>query len=186
MFGDAVGEAMLSSAEESGTDPYMKARGKVAIGDYEAAVAEFREIAKDNPEDRMPVVEIVKLYLDRLHDTNNAELTLENAIRQEHWAPDDAAYFIFRLIDLIQEHHSDDQDRVVNLLQKVMRRYPDTRHSANAIHRLRDIDPTLVASTQAEIAAEQAVESDEGTTSGAGVASPNVPNPNAGPPSPNV
>ncbi len=157
-FGDAVGEAMLSSAEEAGTDPYLKARGKIAIGDYEGAVAEFRQIARENPEDRLPITEIVKLYLERLHDPANAELVLENAIRDEHWSPEDASWFIFKLVDLVQTHQSEDQDRVVNLLQKVMRRYPQTRHSANATHRLREIDPQLVASVQAEIAAEKAAE----------------------------
>ncbi len=161
MFGDAVGEAMLSSGEESTTDPYLKARGKIAIGDYEAAVREFQAIAEENPEDRMPVAEIVKLYLERLHDPANAELTLENAIAQEHWEPDDAAFFIFRLIDLVQEHQPDDKDRVVNLLQKVMRRYPNTRHAANATHRLREIDPQLVASVQEEIRLEQAAQEAE-------------------------
>lgn len=170
MFGDAVGEAMLSSAEEAGTDPYLKARGKIAIGDYEGAVAEFQQIARENPEDRMPISEIVKLYLERLHDPNNAELVLENAIRDDHWGPEDASWFIFKLVDLVQEHQPDDQDRVVNLLQKVMRRYPQTRYSANATHRLREIDPALVASVQAEIAAEQAAEEAAGQEDGGEVA----------------
>ncbi|MCH1506076.1 MAG: hypothetical protein L7V86_21015 [Verrucomicrobiales bacterium] len=190
MFGDAVGEAMLSSAEEAGTDPYLKARGKVAIGDYEGAVALFREIAKENPGDRMPIADIVKLYLERLHDPANAELTLENAIREEHWEEEDAAWFIFRLVDLIQEHQPDDQDRLVNLLQKCMRRYPETRHYANAVHRLREIDPELVKSVQAEIAADQSGEG-EGEAGAqeldSGIPSPSTPPPSgAQPPKPNV
>ena len=154
-FGDAVGEAMLSSSEQVGTDLYLKARGKVAIGDYEGAVAEYRAIARENPDDRLPIAEIVKLYLERLHDPANAELVLENAIRDDHWKPDDAAFFIFRLVDLVQEYQPDDKDRAVNLLQKAMRRYPNSRHAANATHRLRQIDPALVKSIQAEIAAEE-------------------------------
>lgn len=194
-FGDAVGEAMLSSAEEADADPYLKARGKIAIGDYEAAVAEFREIAKENPEDRMPVSEIVKLYLERLHDPANAELVLENAIRDDHWGPDDASWFIFKLVDLIQIHQPDNQDRVVNLLQKVMRRYPKTRYSANAIHRLREIDPQLVASFRAQIEAEQQQVEDTGESGGVKdegdadlaatpPAASTTPRPNVNPPSP--
>lgn len=186
MFGDAMGEAMLSSSEEAGTDPYLKARGKVAIGDYEGAVAEFREIAKDNPGDRMPITDIVKLYLERLHDPANAELTLENAIREEHWEPEDGSWFIFRLVDLIQEHQPDDQDRVVNLLQKAMRRYPNSRHSANAIHRLREIDPSLVTSIQAELASEGSGEAGESEEVDSGIPAPSTPPPSGQPPKPNV
>ncbi len=190
MFGEAVGEAMLSSAEEAGTDPYLKARGKVAIGDYAGAVALFRTIAKDNPGDRMPIADIVKLYLDRLHDPANAELTLENAIREEHWEEEDGAWFIFRLVDLIQQHQPDDQDRVVNLLQKCMRRYPESRQYANAVHRLREIDPELVKSVQSEISSDS--QSDDGDAGGgdSGVPAPSTsppPSPSGTqPPKPNV
>lgn len=206
-FGDAMGEAMLSSSEEAGTDPYLKARGKIAIGDYEGAVAEFRQIARENPKDRMPITEIVKLYLERLHDPANAELVLENAIRDPHWSDEDASWFIFKLVDLVQTHQPDDKDRVINLLQKVMRRYPETRHSANAIHRLREIDPQLVVTVQAEIAAERRAEkaspAEEGTEGaavdseekaptvrapdvGAPAREPEVPQPRVEPPKPNV
>ena len=134
----------------------------------------------------MPITEIVKLYLERLHDPANAELVLENAIRDEHWGPEDASWFIFKLVDLIQTHQPDDQDRVVNLLQKVMRRYPQTRFSANATHRLREIDPQLVASVQAELAQEEAAaEAGEGEgDAGEVAASSDTPMPNVAPPAP--
>ncbi len=176
-FGDAVGEAMMSSGEEAGTDPYLKARGKAAIGDYEGAVQEYQHILAENPEDRMPVAEITKLYLERLHDPANAELTLENAIRQDHWSDDDAAFFIFRLIDIIQEHQPDDQDRVVNLLQKVIRRYPGTRYSANATHKLREIDPALVTKVLAEVEAGETEEEEHMPAPDLQPHAPDIPHP---------
>jgi TolA-binding protein len=50
----------------------------------------------------------------------------------------DAAFFMFRLAEL---HEEDKQDlaTATGILQQVVDTFPDTRHAANATHRLREL-----------------------------------------------
>ena len=144
ILGDAVGTAVISSGEEAAPDPYHKARAKMAVGDYDDAISVFRDIAKEEPNDRRPVAEITNIYLDRLHDPDNAILTLENAAAKNWEDDEDRAFFMFRLVDVLRTHR-DDNARAAEILQDIIGRFPESRHSANATHKLRDIDPALLA-----------------------------------------
>lgn len=166
MFGEAVGTSAFGSGEEALPDPYLKARGKVAIGDYEGAISFFEQAAAENPEDRRAYSDIINLCVDKLRDPARAVQVAEKALEKE-WSDDDQAYFLFKLADLHGEH-GEGQDRVVQILQDVIQRFPESRHSANAIHRLREIDPSLIPLPGAF-----------SPPSPGGPASPSVPNPNA-------
>ena len=104
MFGDAVGEAVLASGEEVEESPYSEARSLVANGEYAEAVTAFREASKENPGDRLPVLEMVKLFQGKMDQPENAILTLESALRQDHWGEEDKAVFMFKVVDLYHHH----------------------------------------------------------------------------------
>lgn len=142
-IGDVIGSSLYSSGEEVTPDPFMKANSKIAQGDYEGAIAEYREAAREEPTNRRPVAEITNLYLDRLRNPEAAVRNIEEALENRQWEEEDHAFFLFRLVDIYQEHLGN-QDHAIALLQQVLRDFPDTRHSANATHRLRKIDPALI------------------------------------------
>ena len=147
MFGDAVGEAVLASGEEAEEDPYAEARSLVANGAYADAVSAFRDLAKDNPEDRLPVLEMVKLFQDKLDQPRNAILTLEAALRQDHWDDEDKAVYMFRTADIYQDELKDEANAVA-MLKQIVETFPKTRHAANATHKLREIDPSQIPSSK--------------------------------------
>ena len=173
-LGDAVGEAVLSSGEEVEEDPYHKVHTLVNQGDYDEAVTVLREIARDSPNDRRPVAEVVKIYLEKLKQPEGAIQILEQSERQSGWEEDDRSFFLSRLADLYLEHRDDD-DSAKKVLQQIIDEFPETRHSANAIHKLRELDPALVA--------ELLGGPPPGTTAPAGGSLPsNVPAPSVPPP----
>jgi hypothetical protein len=88
---------------------------------------------------------MTKIYLDKLHEPENAIRTLEDALHASGWADEDESFFLFRLVDLNLEHRHD-HERAVELLIDVVERFPDSRHSANAVHRLRELDPAALTS----------------------------------------
>ena len=49
----------------------------------------------------------------------------------------DAAYFMFRLAELYDED-AHDRDSAVSILNQVMEQFPESRHSANARHKLHE------------------------------------------------
>ena len=149
MFGDAVGEAVLASGEEVEADPYAEARSLVANGDYSSAVTLFREIGKEHPGDRLPVLEMVKLFQDKMDQPANAILTLESALRQDSdWDDEDKAVFMFKAVDLYHEH-TNNKEGAVKMLQQIASSFPKTRHAANAMHQLREIDRAAAATAAA-------------------------------------
>lgn len=130
-------------AASTADDPYHKAHVLAAHGDYEGAVKEYQRAANQDRDNRRPIVEIVKICLDHLHQPDRAIQILEEAAARPGWSPNNHAFFLFRLVDLYLEHRSD-QNHAVQLLREVIARYPDSRHSAHAVHKLREIDPSLV------------------------------------------
>ena len=149
MFGDAVGEAVLASGEEVEESPYSDARSLVANGSYAEAVTAFREAAKENPGDRLPVLEMVKLFQHKMDQPQNAILTLESALRQDHWDDDDKAVYMFKIVDLYHDH-TDNKEAAVNMLKEIVEAFPKTRHAANATHQLREIDPSALAQNKTD------------------------------------
>ena len=144
-FGDTVGEAMMSSGEEVGENPYAKAHSLIAAGEYEAAVPALRGIAKEHPGDRMPIMELVKIQQEKLLHPEDALRTLKSALSNEdEWGHDDKAVFMFKMAELYQKDLND-QETAVETLREVTTIFPHTRHSANATHKLREIDPALVS-----------------------------------------
>lgn len=137
--GEILGTFFYSSGEEVQLDDKMKAAAKVAQGDYEGAIVEYEKLAKANPEDPYPVAEIAKIHSDRLHDTASALRVLERHLQGHEWPVEDAAFLMFRMADILAEK-SHDYDGARQILEEVVANFPNTRHSANAHHRINEVD----------------------------------------------
>jgi outer membrane protein assembly factor BamD (BamD/ComL family) len=138
-IGDAASTAMLSSGEEVRPDETMKAAAKVAQGDYEGAISEYEKSLKENPKQSFAVGEIAKICSDKLGDPQRALNVLQEHLAATQWSRDDAAFLRFRVVDLYAEALKD-YDTARNQLQQVIADFPNTRHSANAHHKLNEVE----------------------------------------------
>lgn len=126
------------SAAPEEADPMREARSLQAKGNYVAAVGELRQVVMDDPENRLAWVEMSKIQLDHLSDAEGAAGTIAEAIGKHEWPAEDAAFLMFRLAEL-QLHPLDDRASAVQTLKQVSENFPDSRHSANATHKLREL-----------------------------------------------
>jgi tetratricopeptide (TPR) repeat protein len=137
--GDTLGTFFYSSGEEIQIDDAMRAAAKVAQGDYEGAIEEYEKLAKAHPEDPHPVAEIAKIHSDRFHDHPAAIQVLQRHLESREWPVDDAAFLMFRMAEVYAEKMAD-YDAAHTLLEEVIANFPNTRHSANAHHRINEVD----------------------------------------------
>ncbi len=138
-FGDALGTAMYSSGEQVQMDEGMKAASKMAQGDYEGAIAEYERVAKEKPEDTFPIAEIAKIYADKLDDPQRALAFLQQRLDSGAWDEDAAAFLMFRMVDIKLDALKDYQGAHDQLIE-ITGKYPNTRHSANANHKVREVE----------------------------------------------
>jgi len=131
--------AIYDSAEMLDTDSMHDARSLLAQGDYHGAIAAFRVAAAADPLNRLPWVEITKIYKDKLGDAAGAVQTIRHAMESQKWEINDAAYFLFRLAELYDEVVGD-RASARAILQQGVEQFPGTRHAANASHKLYDWD----------------------------------------------
>ncbi|BCX47154.1 hypothetical protein HAHE_10620 [Haloferula helveola] len=129
--------AVYDSAEEVEEDPMHDARAKLAQGEYDEAVAAFRDAAAADPMNRLPWVEIAKVQRDQLKDPHAAVATLREAIEGQEWLQNDAAFLMFRLAEIYDESLQDRMSASM-IMQQVIDQFPETRHSANARHKLQE------------------------------------------------
>jgi len=128
---------IFDSGEMVEKDVMSEARSKLAQGDYEGAMSAFREAAAKDPGNRLPWVEIVKIQREVQHDPTAAIMTIREVLETHTWPENDAAYFLFRLAELY-DGDMGDRDSAVAIMQQVMEQFPETRHSANARHKLHE------------------------------------------------
>lgn len=129
--------AVYDSGEEVEEDPMHDARALLAQGEYEQAIAAFKDAAAVDPLNRLPYVEISKIQREYLHDPHAAVATLREAIEGQEWQVSDAAFLMFRLAEVYDESLEDRASAAV-LMQQVVDQFPETRHSANARHKLHE------------------------------------------------
>lgn len=127
-----------SSASVNVDDPMRDARSLLAKGNYVEAVGELRQVVMKHPDNRLAWVEMSKVQQEQLGDAEGAVGTLIEAMQAHEWFDEDQAFFMFRLSDLKLEA-LEDQSGAVRELQKVCERFPNTKHSANATHKLREL-----------------------------------------------
>jgi tetratricopeptide (TPR) repeat protein len=150
-FAQRVTHAVYDSAEMVEKDVMHDARSKLAQGDYEGAIAAFREAAAADPLNRLPWVEIAKVQKDNLGDPAAAIQTIRYALESQAWEVNDAAYFLFRLAELYDQVEGD-RASASAIMQQVIDQFPGTRHSANASHKLHE---WAQQATEAAAAAEE-------------------------------
>ena len=136
-FAHRLTHAIYDSAEMIERDVMHDARSLLAQGDYEGAIVAFREAAAADPLNRLPWVEIAKIYKERLGDPASAVETIRYALESQEWEVNDAAYLLFRLAELYDEVEGN-RASAVAIMQQVVREFPGTRHSANANHKLHE------------------------------------------------
>ena len=129
--------AVYDSGEEVEEDVMHDARAKFAQGDFEGAVAAYRDAAAADPLNRLPWVEIAKIQRENMHDPDAAIATLRQAIEGQEWQVSDAAFLMFRLAEIYDEDRGD-RTSAAAIMQQVMDSFPETRHAANARHKLHD------------------------------------------------
>ena len=136
-FAHRVTHAVYDSAEMMEHDVMHDARSLLAQGEYESAIQAFRQAAAADPLNRLPWVEIAKIYKTNLGDPASAIQTIRHALESQEWEVSDAAYFLVRLAELYNEVEGD-RATAVAIMEQVIQEFPGTRHSANATHRLHD------------------------------------------------
>jgi len=138
-IGDKIGEFFYSAPEKVEEDPYAKAAATLSRGDYDEALKAYRSLSKENPRDRFPVVEISKILMHKKSNVDDAISTLQEALDRGGWRENDEAFFLFRLSDIYREE-KEDKEKAREYLMTTIERFPDTRHSANATHKLHELD----------------------------------------------
>ncbi|NJM37029.1 MAG: tetratricopeptide repeat protein [Akkermansiaceae bacterium] len=153
---EKVSHSVYDSGEMMEKDVMHDARSLVAQGNYEGAIQAYKAAAEKEPLNRMPWVEIAKIQKDHLHDPDAAVATIYHALESQEWQVSDAAYFLFRLAELFDEVKGD-RAAAIEIMNQVIRDFPDTRHSANATHKLREWSMGLThsAGNQLSLAAEK-------------------------------
>lgn len=161
-IGDAVGGFFYSSGEEVSDDGSNAAVAKLAQGDYAGAIAEYEKLRAENPDEAFNVGEIAKIHADKLEDPDAGIAYLTEAIEGQEWSEDGAGLLLVRMVDI----HAGALDfaSAKSVLEQTMEALPGTRHSANANHRLQQLEEEEFKAKQqqhAEEMKEEALGSDE-------------------------
>jgi tetratricopeptide (TPR) repeat protein len=151
-FAQRMTHAVFDSAEMVEKDPMHDARSLVAQGDYHGAIEAFKKAAAVDPLNRLPWVEIAKIQKTNLEDPAAAVQTIRYALESQAWEVNDAAYFMFRLAELYDEVEGN-RASAIAIMNQVIEQFPETRHSANASHKLHEWS---VADMTDPLAAEEA------------------------------
>ena len=129
-------EEVYGSSEKVGAPSSLsQAQANVAQGEWDQAIASYQQAATEDPDNRLPWVEIATLQRERLENPVLALQTLDTALARGNWRENDEAFFMFRKIE-IYENDLKQHDKAVALLGDISVKFPETRHSANAKHKL--------------------------------------------------
>ena len=139
--GDAIGGLFFSPNEKMEKSPHADALVAIARGEYEAAVQEYLKAFGNDPHDTMALSEIVRLECEHLDNPAAAADILEQALERE-WTPEDAAFLTSRLVDVYWKHQRKAREARA-LLMQIIEAMPGTKHSANAQHKLQEIERQL-------------------------------------------
>ena len=138
-LGDLMGEAVFSSGEKVEQDQMTKAAARIAQGDYPGAIEHYEKMLEEKPDDPFPVAEIAKIHAERLRDPQTALKVLEEHLQSKDWPVDDAAFIMFRIAD-VHLTHRHDFEAARDMLEQIIGNFPNTRHSANAHHRISELE----------------------------------------------
>jgi len=137
-IGDAVGAFFYAPGGVLITDEATKGAVKLAQGDYAGAIAEYEAELKQKPDDTLAIGEIAKIHAERLNDPETALSFLRAQLASRSWPPDEAAFLMFRIAGIRADVMKDFAGAQA-ALEQVIATFPDTRHSANARHKLKEL-----------------------------------------------
>jgi|ERR1700677_70530 len=140
-IGETIGNFFFNPNQEIEKNPHSNAMAKIAQGDYEGAIEAYKKNVEEDPEDMHALSEVIHIYCDKLHDHDSAERYLEEALKNE-WPPEQGAFLASRLVDVYWNHRHD-AERARHVLMQIAETMPNTKHAANAVHRLHEIDRAL-------------------------------------------
>jgi outer membrane protein assembly factor BamD (BamD/ComL family) len=129
---------MYSSGEEVTADEKMRAAAKMAQGDYQGAIAEYQKMYSEKPDDPFPISEIAKIQADKLEAPEMAVDFLQEHLQAREWTEDHAAFLMFRVSEVHMK--TKDYEAAKDILEQVVGNFPGTRHSANAKHKINEIE----------------------------------------------
>lgn len=138
MLSNKATNAVLASNETVERLPIHTAQAAYARGDYEEAMEIYFAIAREEPENRIPWVEIAKIQRDKLESPETALNTLKTALEEHEWPADDAAFFMGRIAEIYLDD-LENKDASLAILEQITELFPDTQYSASANHRIREI-----------------------------------------------
>lgn len=120
-------------------DDMREARSLIAQGEFPAAVEALGRVVGEDPGNRMAWAEMARIHRQQLEDPGSAIAVLHEALTAHEWPVDDAAFLLFRVAEI---HDQDLGDRMMAraVMQQVIEQFPQTRHSANATHKLHEWD----------------------------------------------
>lgn len=138
-FGDAMGNLVYSSGEQIQPAKRSQATELLAQGDFEGAIKEHEKSLAADPGQSFIVAEIAKICAERLGDPSRARQVLEKNLAAHQWPEDEAIFLRFRLAHL-HLHHLQDPTTARTLLEALITEFPNTRHIANARHKLSEVN----------------------------------------------
>jgi tetratricopeptide (TPR) repeat protein len=141
VVGELIGQLFYTPGQEAPKDKHAAAMGKIAQGDYEGAAQEYLAAFAKDPTDTLAVSEAAHLYSDKLNQPHEAARILEEAVEGEH-PVEEGAFLASRLVD-VYWNDLKDAVRARQVLIQIAENLPETKHSANAHHRLSEIDRAL-------------------------------------------
>jgi tetratricopeptide (TPR) repeat protein len=155
MLGELAGNFLFTPSQEIERGPHSDALAKLAAGDFEGAIEEYRKVFEEDPQDTHAASEIVRLYCDKLHQPEAASDFLVEALSVEGRTIEDWAYLSERMVDVCWTQQRDGM-RARAILIQIAEQMPETRQAANAMHRLQEIDRALNEESYLASQAEQA------------------------------
>lgn len=136
---DRATSAVLGSNALVEKDPLHDARAASARGDYQEAMVIYAKVSQEEPSNRLPWVEIAKIQREKCQDPSTAIHTLTTALESHEWLLEDAAFFMGKIAEIYSQDLKN-TSAAINILQRMIETFPNTRHAANAKHKLRELE----------------------------------------------
>ena len=117
--------------------PYSLPKSYYAKGKYKEAIEEYRKILEEDPEEVTAQFEIADIYYFKLKNYSQAATEYREVLNKN---PDDElwAFTINRLADIYCEQFGE-PDWAIKELEKIIRRFPDSKRAIQAKRRIESI-----------------------------------------------
>jgi len=140
--GEFLGNFIFTPNQKMERSPHADALAKLAAGDFEGAIEEYKDVFDGDPQDTHAASEIVRLYCEKLNEPDKASDFLVEALSYSERTPEEIAFLSQRSVDVCWNYQRDGI-RARAILIKIAEDMPETREAANALHRLQEIDRAI-------------------------------------------